>query len=161
MAPRQGPQLLVNDGQQPLGPEIDALRASICDLAVAVRGEEHWRYELAGAEAPADWQRPDAEGELPARVAFVFDWDATRAIELTRFPVPQDNDHAETDTEAGLVRKQMALHLRQEWAPAHRATVEPRPGYHLERHAPRSSRPRSAPRRSERASPPGVRRTRA
>jgi hypothetical protein len=27
-----------------------------------------------------------------------------RAIELTRFPVPQDNDHAETDTEAGLVR---------------------------------------------------------
>jgi hypothetical protein len=27
-----------------------------------------------------------------------------RAIELTRFPVPVDNDHAETDTEAGLVR---------------------------------------------------------
>jgi hypothetical protein len=27
-----------------------------------------------------------------------------RAIELTRFPVPQDNDHAETDTEPGLVR---------------------------------------------------------
>lgn len=27
-----------------------------------------------------------------------------RAIELTRFPVPEDNDHAETDTEAGLVR---------------------------------------------------------
>ena len=27
-----------------------------------------------------------------------------RTIELTRFPVPQDNDHAETDTEAGLVR---------------------------------------------------------
>jgi hypothetical protein len=27
-----------------------------------------------------------------------------RAIELTRFPVPGDNDHAETDTEAGLVR---------------------------------------------------------
>jgi hypothetical protein len=27
-----------------------------------------------------------------------------RAIELTRFPVPKDNDHAETDTEAGLVR---------------------------------------------------------
>jgi hypothetical protein len=27
-----------------------------------------------------------------------------RAIELTRFPVPQDGDHAETDTEAGLVR---------------------------------------------------------
>ena len=27
-----------------------------------------------------------------------------RAIELTRFPVPNDDDHAETDTEAGLVR---------------------------------------------------------
>jgi hypothetical protein len=27
-----------------------------------------------------------------------------RAIELTRFPVPEDNDHAETDTEAGLMR---------------------------------------------------------
>lgn len=28
----------------------------------------------------------------------------SRAIELTRFPVPEDNDHAETDTEAGLLR---------------------------------------------------------
>ena len=27
-----------------------------------------------------------------------------RAIELTRFPVPEDGDHAETDSEAGLVR---------------------------------------------------------
>ena len=27
-----------------------------------------------------------------------------RAIELTRFPVPEDNDHTETDTEAGLLR---------------------------------------------------------
>jgi hypothetical protein len=27
-----------------------------------------------------------------------------RAIELTRFPVPEDDDHRETDTEAGLVR---------------------------------------------------------
>ena len=27
-----------------------------------------------------------------------------RAIELTRFPVPNDEDHAETDTEAGLLR---------------------------------------------------------
>ena len=27
-----------------------------------------------------------------------------RSIELTRFPVPNDGDHAETDTEAGLVR---------------------------------------------------------
>jgi hypothetical protein len=27
-----------------------------------------------------------------------------RAIELTRFPVPEDQDHKETDTEAGLVR---------------------------------------------------------
>jgi hypothetical protein len=28
----------------------------------------------------------------------------TRAIELTRFPVPEDEMHQETDTEAGLVR---------------------------------------------------------
>ena len=35
-------------------------------------------------------------GVNPDRVA--------RAIELTRFPVPEDGDHAETDTEAGLVR---------------------------------------------------------
>ena len=27
-----------------------------------------------------------------------------RAIELTRFPVPEDDDHAETDSEAGLLR---------------------------------------------------------
>jgi hypothetical protein len=27
-----------------------------------------------------------------------------RAVELTRFPVPNDADHLETDTEAGLVR---------------------------------------------------------
>jgi len=27
-----------------------------------------------------------------------------RAIELTRFPIPDDDDHAETDTEAGLLR---------------------------------------------------------
>ena len=27
-----------------------------------------------------------------------------RAIELTRFPVPEDGDHAETESEAGLVR---------------------------------------------------------
>lgn len=27
-----------------------------------------------------------------------------RSVELTRFPVPDDSDHAETDTEAGLVR---------------------------------------------------------
>jgi hypothetical protein len=35
-------------------------------------------------------------GVDPERVA--------RAIELTRFPVPEDDDHAETGTEAGLVR---------------------------------------------------------
>jgi hypothetical protein len=36
------------------------------------------------------------EGLEPERIV--------RAIELTRFPVPEDNDHAETDTEAGLLR---------------------------------------------------------
>jgi hypothetical protein len=34
-----------------------------------------------------------------------IDWDRiARAIELTRFPVPNDDDHAETNTEPGLVR---------------------------------------------------------
>ena len=36
------------------------------------------------------------DGIDPERVA--------RAIELTRFPVPEDGDHAETGSEAGLVR---------------------------------------------------------
>ena len=35
----------------------------------------------------------------------VFDGDRiARAIELTRFPVPDDDDHADTNSEAGLVR---------------------------------------------------------
>jgi hypothetical protein len=41
------------------------------------------------------------------RCAVIESLDAERicrAIELTRFPVPEDNDHAETDTEAGLLR---------------------------------------------------------
>jgi hypothetical protein len=41
------------------------------------------------------------------RCAMIETLDAeriVRAIELTRFPVPEDNDHAETDTEAGLLR---------------------------------------------------------
>ena len=37
-------------------------------------------------------------------VPFVDADRIARAIELTRFPVPDDGDHAETDTEAGLVR---------------------------------------------------------
>ena len=36
--------------------------------------------------------------------AFIDGERIARAIELTRFPVPDDGDHAETDTEAGLVR---------------------------------------------------------
>jgi hypothetical protein len=36
--------------------------------------------------------------------AFVDGERIARAIELTRFPVPDDGDHAETNTEAGLVR---------------------------------------------------------
>ena len=39
-----------------------------------------------------------------AQVAFLDEERIARAIELTRFPVPDDQDHAETDTEAGLVR---------------------------------------------------------
>jgi hypothetical protein len=39
-----------------------------------------------------------------ASVPFVDEERIARAIELTRFPVPEDEDHAATDTEAGLVR---------------------------------------------------------
>ena len=39
-----------------------------------------------------------------APVPFIDEERIARAIELTRFPVPDDEDHAETDTEAGLVR---------------------------------------------------------
>jgi len=39
-----------------------------------------------------------------APVPFVDEERIASAIELTRFPVPDDDDHAATDTEAGLVR---------------------------------------------------------
>ena len=42
--------------------------------------------------------------ERAALVDFLDGERIARAVELTRFPVPNDADHAETDTEAGLVR---------------------------------------------------------
>jgi hypothetical protein len=39
-----------------------------------------------------------------APVLFIDEERIARAIELTRFPVPEDEDHAATDTDAGLVR---------------------------------------------------------
>jgi hypothetical protein len=42
--------------------------------------------------------------ERLAPVPFVDEERIAAAIELTRFPVPDDDDHAATDTEAGLVR---------------------------------------------------------
>jgi hypothetical protein len=39
-----------------------------------------------------------------APVAYIDEERIAAAIELTRFPVPDDEDHAATDTEAGLVR---------------------------------------------------------
>ena len=39
-----------------------------------------------------------------APVPFIDEERIAEAIELTRFPVPDDEDHAATDTEAGLVR---------------------------------------------------------
>ncbi len=39
-----------------------------------------------------------------APVQFIDEQRVAAAIELTRFPVPDDEDHAATDTEAGLVR---------------------------------------------------------
>jgi len=37
-------------------------------------------------------------------VPWIDEEKIARGIELTRFPVPEDDDHAETDTDAGLVR---------------------------------------------------------
>jgi hypothetical protein len=42
--------------------------------------------------------------ERLAPVPFIDEERVAAAIELTRFPVPEDEDHAATDTEAGLVR---------------------------------------------------------
>ena len=42
--------------------------------------------------------------ERLAPVPFIDEERVAGAIELTRFPVPEDEDHAVTDTEAGLVR---------------------------------------------------------
>ena len=39
-----------------------------------------------------------------AAVPYMDEERIARAIELTRFPVPEDDDHAATDTEAGLIR---------------------------------------------------------
>ena len=39
-----------------------------------------------------------------AAVPYIDEERIARAIELTRFPVPEDEDHAATDTEAGLIR---------------------------------------------------------
>ena len=39
-----------------------------------------------------------------APVSYIDEERIAAAIELTRFPVPEDDDHAATDTEAGLVR---------------------------------------------------------
>jgi hypothetical protein len=39
-----------------------------------------------------------------AAVPYIDEERIVRAIELTRFPVPEDDDHAATDTEAGLIR---------------------------------------------------------
>jgi hypothetical protein len=39
-----------------------------------------------------------------AAVPYLDEERIARAIELTRFPVPEDEDHAATDTEAGLIR---------------------------------------------------------
>lgn len=72
--------------------------------------EEGRRFELPrGASdavlAPYHVNR----GKIAVRERFsghrLLDWERiARAIELTRFPVPDDDDHKETDTEAGLVR---------------------------------------------------------
>jgi hypothetical protein len=44
-----------------------------------------------------------------APVPFIDEERVAAAIELTRFPVLDDEDHAATDTEAGLVRAVIAM----------------------------------------------------
>jgi hypothetical protein len=69
--------------------EVFALARGASDAALAPYHIE--RSKIAVRERFASHQFIDAE-----RIA--------AAIELTRFPVPNDEDHRETDTEAGLVR---------------------------------------------------------
>src|SRR5437764_337408 len=43
-------------------------------------------------------------GSMAGRIRSMAESSMARAIELTRFPVPADGDHDDTDTEPGLVR---------------------------------------------------------
>src|SRR5262249_38888171 len=78
---------------------------------------EHFVIDTAGNTVPPPRGASDAflmpyhveRGKIMVRerfaaVASIEEERIASAIELTRFPVPDDDDHAATDTEAGLVR---------------------------------------------------------
>ena len=80
------------------------------DATSVVIDESGARYQLPrGASDAVLAPFHVTRGKIAVRERFaahrLLDCDRiARAIELTRFPVPDDEDHKETDTEAGLVR---------------------------------------------------------
>ena len=79
--------------------------------------EEHFVTDAAGNTVQPPRGASDAfltpyhieRGKIMVRerfrpVPWIDEEKIARGIELTRFPVPDDDDHAETDTDAGLVR---------------------------------------------------------
>ncbi len=80
------------------------------DAASVVIDENGARFKLPrGASDAVLAPYHVTRGKIAVRERFathrLLDCDRiARAIELTRFPVPDDDDHQETDTEAGLVR---------------------------------------------------------
>jgi hypothetical protein len=80
------------------------------DAASIVIDESGKRFQIPRGASDAILQPYHVtRGKIAVRERFanhhLLDCDRiARAIELTRFPVPDDQDHKETDTEAGLVR---------------------------------------------------------
>jgi len=80
------------------------------DATSVVIDEEGGRFQLPrGASDAILAPYHVTRGKIAVRERFashrLLDGErVARAIELTRFPVPEDQDHKETDTEAGLVR---------------------------------------------------------
>ena len=81
---------------------------SVRTTAVRIRAVMSWSWfprlrHGSGETTEGRRSHPAGRGEGKACRAWP-DERIARSIELTRFPVPDDDDHAETDTEAGLVR---------------------------------------------------------
>lgn len=81
----------------------DARDEVVCNMA----GEKVRLQKGASDAALAPYHVDRSKLFILERAAFTDLLDGeriARAVEMTRFPVPDDGDHAETDTEAGLVR---------------------------------------------------------